>query len=59
MVDTDANRMKQDPEISMGSPGMGGLSEDPGDLTWLIREANAEEYMDTLLLHTLSSTQKP
>ena len=42
----DADCMKKDPEINVGSPEMGG-SREAEELTHLLRAANAEAFVDT------------
>ena len=48
--------MKKDPEINAGSPEMGG-SREAEELTQLLRDANAEEFEDSLLQNGLQSTR--
>ena len=55
MVVKDADCMKKDPEINVGSSEMGG-SREAEELTQLLRDANAEEFEDTLLQNGLQST---
>ena len=45
----DADCMKKDPEINVGSPEMGGSRDELEELTQLMRDAKAEDFVDTLL----------
>ena len=56
MVEKDADCVKKDPEINAGSPEMGG-SREAEELTQLLRDANAEEFKDSLLRNGLQSTR--
>ena len=52
----DADCVNKDPEINVGSPEMGG-SREAEELTQLLRDANAEEFEDSLLKNGLQSTR--
>eukprot|EP00936_MAST-01D_sp_MAST-1D-sp1_P002783 g2783.t1 len=53
VVEKDADCMKKDPEINAGSPEMGGSRDEGGEIAQLLRDADAEEFVeafvDTLL----------
>ena len=49
VVEKDAGCMKKDPEINAGSPEMGGSRDELEELTQVMRDAKAEDFVDTLL----------
>ena len=49
MVEKDADCVKKDPEINAGSPEMGGSRDELEELTQVMRGAEAEDFVDTLL----------
>ena len=53
----DDDFMNKGPEINVGSPEMGGSRNDEEELAQLLRDANAEEFVDTLLRHGLRGTR--
>ena len=57
MVEKDADCVKKDPEINAGSPEMGGSRDELEELTQLLRDANAEEFVGTLLKQGLRRTR--
>ena len=57
MVEKDADCMKKDPEINAGSPEMGGSRDELEELTQLMRDAKAEDFVDTLLKQDIRCTR--
>ena len=49
MVEKDTDCVKKDPEINVGSPEMGGSRDELEELTQVMRDAKAEDFVDTLL----------
>ena len=57
VVEKHADCMKKDPEINAGSPEMGGSRDELEELTQLLRDSDAEEFVDTLLKQGLRRTR--
>ena len=53
----DDDFMNKGPEINVGSPEMGGSRDELEELTQLMRDAKAEEFVDTLLKEEIRCTQ--
>ena len=57
VVEKDTDCVNKDPEINVGSPEMGGSRDELEELTQLMRDAEAEDFVDTLLKQDIRCTR--